>query len=91
MEGIEIRGKDVIVHEEMTEEERNAELERLKKESEDLTEWEEEQIPPVSNGRWFFVRIFRLCDVATGRSSNKNTEQMEKLAETVVFLGKAWL
>ena len=27
--------------EEMTEEERNAELERLKKESEDLTEWEE--------------------------------------------------
>ena len=36
MEGI------VIVHEEMTEEERNAELERLKKESEALTEWEEE-------------------------------------------------
>ena len=31
MEGIEIRGKDVIVHEEMTEEERNAELERLKR------------------------------------------------------------
>lgn len=42
MEGIEIRGKDVIVHEEMTEEERNAELERLKKESGALTEWEEE-------------------------------------------------
>lgn len=40
MEGVKIRGKDAIVHEEMTEE-RNAELERLKKESEDLTEWEE--------------------------------------------------
>nr|DAJ93673.1 MAG TPA: hypothetical protein [Caudoviricetes sp.] len=39
----------------------------------------------------FFVPFLRLCDVATGRSSNKNTEQMEKLAETVVFLGKAWL
>ena len=41
MEGVKIRGKDAIVHEEMTEEERNAELERLKKESEGLTEWEE--------------------------------------------------
>lgn len=54
MEGVKIRGKDAIVHEEMTEEERNAELERLKKESEALTEWEEVQIPPVSNGRWYF-------------------------------------
>lgn len=86
MEGVKIRGKDAIVHEEMTEEERNAELERLKKESEDLTEWEEEQIPPVSNGRWFFIPIF---SVVTSQQEGIHNEQISKLAETVLLQGES--
>lgn len=42
MERTEIRGKDVIVHRDMSPEEREEEIERLKKESEALKEWEEE-------------------------------------------------
>lgn len=42
MDGTELKSKDVILHEEMSVDERNAELERLKKESEALSEWDEE-------------------------------------------------
>ncbi len=41
MERTEIAGKDVILHVEMPPEERERELEQLKKESDELTTWEE--------------------------------------------------
>lgn len=41
MERTDLKDKDVILHEEMSIDERNAELERLRSESEALTEWEE--------------------------------------------------
>lgn len=41
MERADLKNKDVILHEEMPIDERNAELERLRRESEALTEWEE--------------------------------------------------
>ena len=42
MERTEIKGKDVILHKDMSSEEREKEIERLRKESEVLKEWEEE-------------------------------------------------
>ena len=42
MERTEIKGKDVILHKDMSSEEREKEIERLRKESEALKEWEEE-------------------------------------------------
>lgn len=36
--------RDLILHKDMPIDERNAELERLRRESEALTEWEEEEI-----------------------------------------------
>ena len=42
MERTEIKGKDVLIHMNMTPEEREEELRRLKKEREALKEWEEE-------------------------------------------------
>lgn len=42
MERAEIKGKDVILHKEMTQAEREEELKRLKRESEALKEWEED-------------------------------------------------
>ena len=42
MERTEIKGKDVLIHIDMTPEEREEELRRLKKESEALEEWEED-------------------------------------------------
>ena len=41
MERTELKGKDVIVHKDMTPESREKELKRLKEESECLKEWEE--------------------------------------------------
>lgn len=41
MERVEIEGKDTILHIEMPLEEREKEIEKLKKESLDLKEWEE--------------------------------------------------
>lgn len=41
MERIDLKGKDVIVHKEMTPESREKELKQLKEESENLKEWEE--------------------------------------------------
>lgn len=41
MDRTEMKNKDVILHEEMTPEEREEELKRLKEESDNLTEWEE--------------------------------------------------
>ena len=57
MERTELKGKDVIVHKDMTPESREKELKQLKEESENLKEWEE-QIPPVRNGRWYFYTHF---------------------------------
>ena len=42
MERTEIKGKDVILHKDMSSEEREKEIERLRNESEALKEWEEE-------------------------------------------------
>lgn len=42
MERTEIKGKDVILHKDMSSEEREKEIERSRKESEALKEWEEE-------------------------------------------------
>ena len=41
MERTEIMGKDVILHKEMSQQEREKELERLKAESDNLKKWEE--------------------------------------------------
>ena len=41
MDRTEMNSKDVILHEEMTPEEREKELNRLKEESNNLKEWEE--------------------------------------------------
>lgn len=41
MERTEMSGKDIILHRDMTQEERDKELERLKEENKDLKEWEE--------------------------------------------------
>ena len=41
MERTELRGKVVIIHEDMTPESREKELKQLKEESENLKEWEE--------------------------------------------------
>ena len=41
MDGTEMKDKDVIIHKEMTPEEREEELKRLKEESDSLKEWEE--------------------------------------------------
>lgn len=42
MERVELKSKDVILHREIPIDERNAELEQLKKESEAATGWEED-------------------------------------------------
>ena len=42
MERTEIKGKDVILHKDMSSEERETELERVRKERAALKEWEEE-------------------------------------------------
>ena len=47
MERTEIKGKDVILHKDMSSEEREKEIERLRKESEALKEWEEEDHPAM--------------------------------------------
>ena len=47
MERTEIKGKDVILHKDMSSEEREKKIERLRKESEALKEWEEEQHPAM--------------------------------------------
>ena len=41
MEGIKVTGKDVIINRDLTPEEREEELKRLKKESDNLKEWED--------------------------------------------------
>lgn len=41
MEGIKVTGKDVIILRDLTPEEREEELKRLKKESDNLKEWED--------------------------------------------------
>ena len=41
MERTEITGKDVIIHRELTPEEREKELQRWKEESDNLEEWED--------------------------------------------------
>ena len=41
MEGIKVTGTDVIIHGDLTPEEREEELKRLKKESDNLKEWED--------------------------------------------------
>lgn len=41
MERTEISGKDIILHEEKSPEEREKELQKLKKESDNLESWEE--------------------------------------------------
>lgn len=41
MDGAELKNKDIIIHEKMSVDQRNAELERLRKESEAATEWED--------------------------------------------------
>ena len=41
MERIDIEKKDVIIHRDMTSEEREKELQKLKEESRQLKEWEE--------------------------------------------------
>ena len=41
MERTEIMGKDVILHKEMSQQEREKELERLKAERDNLKKWEE--------------------------------------------------
>lgn len=47
MERTDLKNKDVILHVEMSIEERNAELERIKKESEAVTDWEEKMSQPM--------------------------------------------
>ena len=58
MEGIKVTGKDVIIHRDLTPEEREEELKRLKKESDNLKEWED-QIPLIIMTGGIFVLIFR--------------------------------
>ena len=56
MERTDLKGKDVIVHKEMTPESREKELKQLKEESENLKEWEE-QIPLIVNDQWYFYTM----------------------------------
>ncbi len=67
MERTEIMGKDVILHKEMSQQEREKELERLKAESDNLKNGKSRYHQSV--GRWyFFVPIYKNnCDVANER------------------------
>ena len=55
MERIDIEKKDVIIHRDMAPEEREKELQKLKEESNQLKEWEEQALLLMMMGSAYFI------------------------------------